>query len=197
MLFTSGAACHHDGSDGRRIRSAQQRRQHDPPSLLRQLLQNVTAIRNGADRDDHKPSLERVDMESSKLLIREYRQEDAGQEEKLGECKNLIWSDANGKLLQSCFEIEQQQAGNGQRCSSPEMPVADQSSYEESCETGHLCRYARGFSSGKLVPVGQQQESGDYQKANYQCQQLRARKKGDGITNQSDKRECADSSEGV
>ena len=47
------------------------------------------------------------------------------------------------------------------------------------------------------MPVGQQQECGDDQKANCQCKQLFARKKGEGITDQADEREGAYSSEGI
>ena len=77
------------------------------------------------------------------------------------------------------------------------MSVADQSSHQECRETGHFRGDPAGFSRGKLVPVRQKQESGDYQKADGQRQQLRARKQGDRIANQSNQREGAHSTKGI
>ena len=45
-------------------------------------------------------------MKPAKFLIRQYGQDDASQKQKLCERKNLVRSDANGKLFKSRFEIE-------------------------------------------------------------------------------------------
>ncbi len=74
-------------------------------------------------------------MESAEFLIRQHGQDDTGQKQKLGERKNFLRSDANGKLLKSHFEIEQKQAGNAQRGSNPEVSVTDEHSRQECRET--------------------------------------------------------------
>ena len=195
--FPSGPARHNDRRHGRRIGSAQQRCQHYPALPPCHLLQNITAIGDRADCDHDQPGLERIDVESAEFLIRQYGQNDSGQKQKLGEGKNLLRSDANGELLKSGLQIEQQQAGDAQRGGNPEVSVTNERAHQKCRETGHLRGDSGGFGGGELVPVRQKQECGDYQKADHQRQQLGTRKQSDGIADQANQRKGAHPSEGV
>ena len=113
-------------------------------------------------------------MELAELLVGQRGQDHSAQEQELGEGENLVGRDARGQLLKSRLQVEQQQAGNAQCGGNPEMLVADQRADQERGQAGHLRGDTGGFSGGKLVPVRQEQKSGDHQKADHQRQQLRA-----------------------
>ena len=107
-----------------------------------------------------------------------------------------------GQLFQSRLQVQQDQAGHGERGRDPEMAVADQRAHEKRGQARHLRGHAGnwrawGHGACQLVPVGEQQKCADHQKADGQRQQLRARNQCEGVADEADQREGAHPAEGV
>src|SRR5436305_15016762 len=98
-LFTGSSTRHGHGSDCGRVSSPKERGQYNSPALFRDFLQNVTAIRNRADRNDHEPSFEGIDVEARELLVRQRRKDDSRDQHELGEGEDFPWGCAARNAL--------------------------------------------------------------------------------------------------
>ena len=197
VLLLFGAARHDDRGDGRRVGAAEKGREHDAALGFGELLQDVTAVGNGADGDDNEPGFEGIDVEAGELLTRQDGKNDGGEEKELGEGEDLTRSDAAGELFEGDFEVEQQQAGDAESGGDPEMSVADEGADEERGEAGHFRGDAGDFGFGELVPVGEEQEAGDDEEADGEREKLVSGEQGDGIADEADEGKGADAAEGV
>src|ERR1035437_3407919 len=117
-------------------------------------------------------------MEGSKFTIGQNGQNDRGQEQELGKGKNLLRRDTASEVLENGLELQQQQARYAYCGSNPKVTVIDECADQVSCQARHFRGDTGSSGTGKLMPVGNQKESGDYQEPERDRDQLRPGKKG-------------------
>src|SRR5580698_7895644 len=134
-VFTRRAACHGYRGCSRRVGSAEKSGQDYAAAFFRHFLKDVASVRNCTYSYHHQPGFERIDVEASKWLVGQRRQNNRAEQQKFRECEDLFRGGKSRYLFKGRLQFKKQKTGDAQGRRNPEMVVADQGANEIRCQS--------------------------------------------------------------